>query len=422
MEFEIGDVLESKTEPGVMKTLQRIDLARGRYWVTSEGSTRETFFTLNCAHLYTLVSRPEVEPQEPEWVVRERLRLPKGWTLTATGRPLLGSTEPLYTLRAPCGRAPDMGAHLASADMGHDGVVRWVKQAADDLGLPDPYAQEPRPFVVGDRVRLGVCRESLGHEDIQGVIVKKRGVGLPFDVRWDNGANGDGRYWYAAAELTLATPAPPITLEGDAAVLPVPETEPPLFPREYLGCMDCGCARESGCVLCTDCCTCSGVADNERCPTCGFGPLPALPRPYDEGGTNPAGFPTMPEAPGMSDAMAFVAEPENQSALTMSSSPVGGALVQEQLRRTVPLDCYLRDREAVRVWGEKLDAKHEAAEAGPRLGDLVTAWYQEEGKEPARLTGVLVEMEDRFITLRRSGRCNVCIRAGANVVTRKESM
>jgi hypothetical protein len=366
---------------------------------------------------YELVSRPEVEPQEHGVdMATVRASLPPGWTAKAVAA--FYDYNPGFRLFAPDGRSADADDACPWADDSPGGTRNAVRHDAEMLSLPDPYApQEPRPFVVGDRVRGQSGRSAVVLEVVPGRV--SDGVVAEIRVDYEDGRNPD---WRNAACFELITPASPIILEGDAAVLPVPETEPPLFPREYLGCMDCGCARESGCVLCTDCCTCSGVADNERCPTCGFGPLPALPRPYDEGGTNPAGFPTMPEAPGMSDAMAFVAEPENQSALTMSSSPVGGALVQEQLRRTVPLDCYLRDREAVRVWGEKLDAKHEAAEAGPRLGDLMTAWYQEEGKEPARLTGVLVEMEDRFITLRRSGRCNVCIRAGANVVTRKESM
>jgi hypothetical protein len=306
----------------------------------ADNGARQEMSETVLVHAFTLVSRPEVEPQEPEWVTRERQRLPQGWTLTATGRPLLGSTEPLYTLRAPCGRAPDMGAHLASADMGHDGVVRWVKQAADDLGLPDPYAPQE----------------------------------------------------------------PPITLEGDAAVLPVPETEPPDSRADWV-CERCGeDDLDNGAELC-GWCEAEDAVEAER---------KANPQrmPDFDGQLNELGFPRMPSQPFLE----HVRQMADASFAAMAITPAQAGV------RPIPLDCFLRDREAVRVWSEKLDAKHEAERAGPCIGDLVTAWYQEESKVPTRLTGVVVEMDDRFISLRRLGRYDVCLREGAEVVTRKEQL
>jgi hypothetical protein len=295
------------------------------------------------------------------------------------------------------------GAVWWQADSYPEGDHTWAGPDYFTLvSRPEVKPQEPRPFMVGDRVRW--------NEDGSEFIVKRvdttswEGETLLWSVEW----------YLRASVCTLITPAPPITLEGDAAVLPVPETEPPDSRADWV-CERCGeDDLDNGAELC-GWCEAEDAVEAER---------KANPQrmPDFDGQLNELGFPTMPEVTGLSDAMTLIAEPENQSALAVSTAPVGGALVQEQLRRPIPLDCYLRDREAVRVWSEKLDAKHEAERAGPCIGDLVTAWYQEDSKVPTRLTGVVVEMDDRFISLRRLGRYDVCLREGAEVVTRKEQL
>jgi hypothetical protein len=209
------------------------------------------------------------------------------------------------------------------------------------VSRPEVEPQEPRPFQVGDWVKT-----PAGYE---GVVTMLQEGEYGVEVRLSGGARVLG---YRAKDLALVAP---ITLEGDAAVLPAMPPEPP--------------------------------------------------EPYERDGatrTNPAGFPTMPEA---HEALMT----GRRGGKTETAAMVDGALAGH--------------RGECQRYGKRGSYPCPACESdGPRLGDLVTAWYQEEGREPARLTGVLVEMEDRFITLRRSGRCNVCIRAGANVVTRKESM
>lgn len=298
----------------------------------------------------TRVSRPEVEPQEPEdWLTKEVATAPPGWRVDVLKR--RGPGDVIVSVFGPDGAKRqqwwvdrDSAERRTENDVSgtHGGctVQAAIRAAAECLCLPDPYAPQE----------------------------------------------------------------PPITIEGDAAVLPAPETEPP-DPRADWVCERCGeDDLDNGVELC-GWCEAEDAVEAER---------KANPqRMPDFDALNELGFPRMPES--------VVAIDESDD-FHIIHQAVGGALVQEQLRRSVPLDCYLRDREAVRVWSEKLDAKREAAEAGPRLGDLVTAWCQEESKEPARLTGVVVEMEDRFISLRRLGRYDVCIRAGAEVVTRKEQL
>jgi hypothetical protein len=87
---------------------------------------------------------------------------------------------------------------------------------------------EPRPFQVGDRVRWtrGQSEEPIfGTVELSPYASWTDAIG----VRWDcNNALAP----YAADAFTLVTPAPPVTLQGDAAVLPTPTTEPPKYECE----------------------------------------------------------------------------------------------------------------------------------------------------------------------------------------------
>jgi hypothetical protein len=263
------------------------------------------------------------------------------------------------------------------------------------VSRPEVEPQEPRPFQVGDRVR--------GRNGLTGTIVSHDvGKGM---VWWQADSYQAGDHTWAGPDyFTLITPAPPIILEGDAAVLPVPETEPP-DPRADWVCERCGeDDLDNGVELC-GWCEAEDAVEAER---------KANPQrmPNFDGQLNELGFPRMPSQPFLE----HVRQMADASFAAMAITPAQAGV------RPIPLDCFLRDREAVRVWSEKLDAKHEAERAGPCIGDLVTAWYQEESKVPTRLTGVVVEMDDRFISLRRLGRYDVCLREGAEVVTRKEQL
>jgi hypothetical protein len=384
---------------------------------------------------FTLVSRAETP--EPEWhkVVRDNTPVglearfddevfgTGGYSWSRNGEAESGVGW--WREKAP--RAVRENARTACED----------SQWPPPIFLDDPrlaQAEPPRAFQVGDRVNdhSAVAAHGRPHAGRITDIT----AGMLFVHCGECTATVPIVANEARERLTLITPAAPVTLDGDAAVLPDPVTEPPArecaacfrwshemdvhevaadtylcrkcfaergSPTEPPGCMDCGCSREKGCVLCTECCTCSGVADNERCPTCGYGPLPtkAKARPYDEGGTNPAGFPTMP-VPSLSDAMAFIAKPENQAGLAMYRGEP----------EPVALDAFIAARES-----------QPEPKPAPRLGDLCSAWYQEGGEEPKRIAGVVADddtTDDRCIVLRRSKHCYVCFRAGAEVVTKRE--
>jgi hypothetical protein len=347
----------------------------------------------------TLVSRPEVEPQEHGVdMATVRASLPPGWTAKAVAA--FYDYNPGFRLFAPDGRSADADDACPWADDSPGGTRNAVRHDAEMLSLPDPYApQEPRPFVVGDRVRGQSGRSAVVLEVVPGRV--SDGVVAEIRVDYEDGRNPD---WRNAACFELITPASPIILEGDAAVLPVPETEPP-DPRADWVCERCGeDDLDNGVELC-GWCEAEDAVEAER---------KANPQrmPNFDGQLNELGFPRMPSQPFLE----HVRQMADASFAAMAITPAQAGV------RPIPLDCFLRDREAVRVWSEKLDAKHEAERAGPCIGDLVTAWYQEESKVPTRLTGVVVEMDDRFISLRRLGRYDVCLREGAEVVTRKEQL
>src|SRR5687767_6167595 len=166
-----------------------------------------------------------------------------------------------------------------------DGVTSGYEWRTDGRGVtpvsraPQVETPEPRAFAVGDRVSW----HDGGGTAHRGVVVEVEGE----KVWWT--CPTLGRAWLWPQELTLITPAAPVTVQDGAAVLPTPQSEPP--------------ARRLKCEACdaTFWDFAKGyhevAADTYLCDECfSYDEAPANPqRMPDFGALNELGFPRMPE-------------------------------------------------------------------------------------------------------------------------------
>ncbi len=82
-------------------------------------------------------------------------------------------------------------------------------------------------FQVGDRVGWWTDTSVAGT-----IVSVSPGTGCPYNVRWDNGTNGDGKYRYPELEMVLLTRTPTTYDHGptNPAGFPTMPTEPEPAP------------------------------------------------------------------------------------------------------------------------------------------------------------------------------------------------
>lgn len=230
-EFRVGDVV------------RHFDGATGR--ITKSTSTAHPWVGVSWDdHLgtptchrdaLTLVSRPSEAPVEPEWVVRWRAELPVGWTITARG-------EGQAFLRDARGRAKNgFGGDTYSVNPFQD-VRDEVTRCAGFLGLPDPYATPAAPAWLREQLKALPVGATWKIAD-ENKTTKSLYLHIHLQCKcWTS-------WWVRERESLCMTVAgalssiaedcphaatPTIDDEG-AAVLPIPQTDPP-DPQEVLGC------------------------------------------------------------------------------------------------------------------------------------------------------------------------------------------